>query len=942
MEENNNLGKKVISDAAKVAGTALGGPAGGMIASKLAQNKLGQNNPNSANNPFNRIHHNQGQFHQSELMTENPSELEDNSSSFDGSSSNSGGNTSNGLFPSFEEEKQEPREGKVKGTISPKLKKKIIFGAIASISSAFISIVPIIIIVASVMAPIMTVRDSIVKLAQQFTTGIEKFINFAQGDGWMTNEDSFFTYLDEQYNDFTLTNSTGSQLDIPLVAATIHYSKMVDLDKYEENDDTKDEEYDSDDFEQLGDFLTKDQTVSFYGVAKDKLGSVNTIWPGQKRLLGHIVKTEIKVENVPIGDALGYWNDYLHYIGQSALETSDDVLKTMTSFITIYSEASNYKDITGDLLAGAKYDYANVVYESKEFLHGFSELYAEITGQSQTTTDENGNTVLLVDESGNLVSNNSEGWLKVPAPIIKRTMHYGYDEYKEMKVQMLKMRVTLRSEGFSFDTDEDVLSLAKNSSNSEVKEAYSKYKDLESKYSYSYTHYLQNVYVPFTYFYNQEHTQEDVDNIIDEIYDQRDFYNYLIGDKSYLIQGCGYTYTGDAIDVSIDTSMLENIYVNVLHYEEMSRKSTNIAETVSLKDYVTGVLYREVGASVNDNPEYLKANIIAIKSYTVGRPSVMGDKIVNENGKYYITMRNNTADQVYCSVTKGCMDAPENRKEAPSAELVAYIGNLYDEVSDKFLYDSNSNNFTGSYRDKVSTCANAGIVGECLGQRESKELGEQGNNWEHILATFYENSIGIVDVSTSKLTTSVMSCISPGLQLGTGGYSVRVAAPTINDQYFKYPYVGNNIGQCVWYVKGRATEIIANSLADPEKKRVAMETIKTMYGNGNQWYAEHLTSVFGSSTDYTQPRAGAIAVYTWPSPDEDGNNYGHAVIVEKVEGDQVYVSQGWNSCKSADHPYGYSSWNCVGFSNSPYTIEQMKNLNRPSKYKFIGYVYLLD
>ena len=184
-----------------------------------------------------------------------------------------------------------------------------------------------------------------------------------------------------------------------------------------------------------------------------------------------------------------------------------------------------------------------------------------------------------------------------------------------------------------------------------------------------------------------------------------------------------------------------------------------------------------------------------------------------------------------------------------------------------------------------------------------------------------------------------MSCISPGLQLGTGGYSVRVAAPTINDQYFKYPYVGNNIGQCVWYVKGRATEIIANSLSDSSKKQIAMETIKTMYGNGNQWYAEHLTSVFGSSTDYTQPRAGAIAVYTWPSPDENGNNYGHSVIIEKVEGDQVYVSQGWNSCGGA---YGGSTWDCVGFSYSSYTIEQMKNLGRPAKYKFIGYVYLLD
>jgi hypothetical protein len=149
--------------------------------------------------------------------------------------------------------------------------------------------------------------------------------------------------------------------------------------------------------------------------------------------------------------------------------------------------------------------------------------------------------------------------------------------------------------------------------------------------------------------------------------------------------------------------MIANIYVNVLKYGERSRKSTNIAETVPLKDYVIGVAYRALGASVSDNEEYLKANIIAIKSYTLGRPITMGDGIKQVGDKYYINMRNSTNDQVYCSLTKGCMDAIDgNRKPAPSQALIDYLGRLYDEVADKFLYDSQAENFVGSFRNKAS------------------------------------------------------------------------------------------------------------------------------------------------------------------------------------------------------------------------------------------------
>ena len=712
MEEKNNLEKKVTSNAAKVAGNALGGPAGGMLANKLAQTKVGKNLI-SHSNPLAKLNQNRNRLsYQTTSNSGNPSE--DN---FDGSSSNGEETLNSGLSSSFEREDETPTKGKVKGTIKPKTKIKIITIILIPFISLFFSIAIIGIIATNVMAPIMTVRDSITKLAQNFTTGIEKFINFTQGEGWMTNEDSFFNYLDEQYNKFTYTTSSGAQLDIPLVAATIHYSKMVDLSQYEESVGVPDEGYDSEDFEQLGTFLSKDQTVSFYDVAKDKLGSVNTIWPGQKRLLGHIVKTEITVVDLPIGEALGYWNEFLQYMGQSLLETSDDVLKAIADFVIIYDGSISYQEITGDALAGEKYDYANVVYEYQEFFHNFSELYSRITGQAQTTIDENGNTVPLVDENGNLVSNNSEGWLKVPTPIIKRTMHYGYDEYKQMKNEMLKMRAILRSEGLNFNTDEDALSLAQNSSNSELKDIYENYKKLESQYMYSYTHYLQNVYVPFTYFYKQEYTQDQIDNIIDEIYDQRDFYNYLVNEPE-LASNCGGSCT-----YPINGEEVSNLKVRLLQCSNGDLgKPIPGEELVDFEKYVLGVVYAEIGP---DAPaEAIKTQAIAARSYALTRPKEMGNaaglKLAKEGENWVLSIRNCTQDQVYCDPDRGCSNTTDPSKKGNSTTVYSgvdtkpykYKGPLPEDsqartivmdVAGKVLLDKNSNIVPTTYTNKNQT-----------------------------------------------------------------------------------------------------------------------------------------------------------------------------------------------------------------------------------------------
>ena len=381
--------------------------------------------------------------------------------------------------------------------------------------------------------------------------------------------------------------------------------------------------------------------------------------------------------------------------------------------------------------------------------------------------------------------------------------------------------------------------------------------------------------------------------------------------------------------------MLNNLYVNVLDYDSDDLNGT-VVETIPLEDYVIGVTYREIGASVSDNEDYLKAFMIAAKSYTVGR------RTIKQNGdKYYITMKNSVNDQVYCSLTKGCLDAPSNKKGAPSSELIEKLRKIYQDSFNYFLYNSSNNKFVGSYRAKTSQCINAGLAGSCLGQLDSKDMANEGQNWKEILGYFYTDPNGLVDISSGTFQTSTETCISSGLELGEDGYYIRSTAPTPSDVWFSGAHIGtSNIGQCVWYVKGRALEVVNNSTADQTLKEQATTKIKTSYGNGADWYTNGMCDTFACGQDYTKPKPGAIGVYKWTEKhfNETGYNvnYGHVIMIEKVEGNQVWYSHGGNSCGGAG---GNSSWNCVGFWYQQRSVSEMNHLG--GNYEFIGYVYLL-
>ena len=769
-EKAEKAGKDLGEVAATAAGNYFGGPVGGMVANKIAQSKLGQQTLGQAadvlaKNPvtknalaktqpviekakpvLNAAASNMGGSSSganpvgnssSSNSTSSPSTNKPNSNS-----NNSGfGSDKSGLFSSKNPSSSNEGSSAVdsaKGAVEAFKKAKKIIGIISAVAPIAFPIIVAFLIVVVIMAQIMTIRDNITQLAQQFTTGVEKLINFAQGDGWMTNEEYLFSYLDKQYKLYS-TTAGGAQLDVPLIAATIHYSTMVDFEQYEQNTATDDTSYDTDDFENLGNALTKDQTSSFYRVAKDKLGSVNTLVPGQKRLLGHVAKTKVIVAWVNPGAALGYWARFAGLYSAEGLEELSNVigetinLANPLGFINAYNYMKAYYDQTGSVVAGLKYDAANVWYELGEFISIFGKAYHSIAGtydsetgsQSEISVDSI-NAGDLSDTEKYIPLEDRDGLIRIPVPYVVLEENYGYEEYKQMKTDLMNIKVMLNQNGIDYSGDKQALEKAKDSSDEELNSLYKSYKSSELNYEYSYTHYLQNLYIPFTYFYGEDYTQQQIDSIVEEIFDQRDFYNYLIGeDFNYSCGGsCVYNVNGQQID---------NLKVRLMQCSDGTLGEPILGEElVDFEKYILGVVYAEIGP---DAPvEAAKVQAIAARSYALTRPKAMGNaaglSLKKEADGWVLSIRNCTEDQVYCDPDKGCSNTTDPSKSGngttvySGANTKAYkykgplaadakIRSAVSAVSGQVLLDGDGNivktGYVNSNQEKWASQANAGM-----------------------------------------------------------------------------------------------------------------------------------------------------------------------------------------------------------------------------------------
>lgn len=434
-------------------------------------------------------------------------------------------------------------------------------------------------------------------------------------------------------------------------------------------------------------------------------------------------------------------------------------------------------------------------------------------------------------------------------------------------------------------------------------------------------------FIGFLYNVEESNTLR-IKNIFEEIYSKKEFYEYIM-EQEYgnLAFTKSYAYCS-GITVK-DTS-------------------DNIIGTYDLEKYVAGVIANE--AYAGEGVEAYKAQAIAARTYALKLTNNCSSSIKNseENQTFNenppdwaIQAANDTAGLVlvhndeiflseYDSFCYGDTRCPDAKQNANGSYSVTYTKL---PLNEKHLVT-----ISGDYADRFTGYGHA----RGMSQLKSYEMAKNGSSYKDILTYFYSDGVQIVSMN----------------MMASGKYSSSTAIPSSTEEvrarsltYLNmvgvfgnqtkslstiYKYNASNLGECVWYARGRALELIYFSTMDPATKLAAYNAIEGAYGNGEAWYRN--TTIFEKTTDYTKPKPGAIVSWSGGSTRCSGG-CGHVAIIESVDyaTQTVVVSDGWASANSSgSRPH---TWPYVNVRTRTLTFSQVKNY--ADGYRFNGYVYIL-
>jgi len=219
-------------------------------------------------------------------------------------------------------------------------------------------------------------------------------------------------------------------------------------------------------------------------------------------------------------------------------------------------------------------------------------------------------------------------------------------------------------------------------------------------------------------------------------------------------------------------------------------------------------------------------------------------------------------------------------------------------------------------------------TGHCYGfsQVGGRYLEETGLNYSEIINYFYSQSVAI---SSSALFSS-------------GGWQIRTNAPTKGDEL----YVGyENIGQCVWYAKSRAIEILTNLMENgnmaESKAQAAINSLKNTYGNATDWY-KNTSSKFTKISDPNNPIPGSIIVWSGGC----NHSYGHVAIIEAIDSTAGTITITDSYSNNSDISSCPKSWDCIVFRTKTYSMDYFLNsyikTGGGTCKKFVGYVNFVN
>lgn len=182
----------------------------------------------------------------------------------------------------------------------------------------------------------------------------------------------------------------------------------------------------------------------------------------------------------------------------------------------------------------------------------------------------------------------------------------------------------------------------------------------------------------------------------------------------------------------------------------------------------------------------------------------------------------------------------------------------------------------------------------------------------------------------------------------TYNFTIRDHAPTPSEwgrDKIVYPGSAGYIGECPWYAKNRAGEIITElykngSLTEKQYKKY-YERLRSTSGDGGEYYPGGVASKAGynGSTNIADLKAGSFIGMSshWSSK---GVTYGHVAVVESVSEDKIVITEGSdtnNTCTS-------TNFGCLKFGYKEFNSYQefYDYYQNPNGYMFKGYLYFLE
>ena len=409
--------------------------------------------------------------------------------------------------------------------------------------------------------------------------------------------------------------------------------------------------------------------------------------------------------------------------------------------------------------------------------------------------------------------------------------------------------------------------------------------------------------------------------------------------------------------VSDSNGVVSSVYdFNATTVTVLDSSGKEVLATVSLEDYIIGVTCIEIGACSNTSldEDYIKTQYIVARTFVLARSNYNSDT-------KSISVRSSTKDQGWCDLDNGCYAVkegvyvnfypadeshPADKYRVFSEEALELYHQYYQDTAN-YLYISNSKTSVVS-----SLSSNDAVYYKNSTQEFWKWCASKGKSYSEILtATANPASYGysgyVADTASyankylydnAKYSSSSSNLVGSIAGKYNGKFTIRTSLPDGSHRtnvFYGSEYAGeNNRGQCVWYARGRACEIIDEAISDETLKSKMLYAVKNTRGNAMYWCNRRDTlGMFTQTTNIDEPRAGSLVVWT-------GGPYGHIAVIESVNADgTVNYSEGnINRDKNNPDNYGFMYRTNISIRGGDRgTIEHPF-----TGYTFACYIYLFD